>query len=117
MPTAELLMKTAGGRDAAAIAETNDTVDSIRLARISRLRSSVQRAPAMEAPARLITASDRSRACRQVVSVGLVDQRTSPSRCGRLVRIITRCPAARNALARAVTRKPLPTENGRAEGR
>ena len=64
--------------------------------------------PAIDAPARLITASDRSSACRHVVSVGLVDQSTSPSRCGRLVRIITRCPAARKALARAVPRKPLP---------
>ena len=90
------------------MADTSACVGSMRLARISRLRSGVQRRPAIDAPARLMTASDRSIAWRHDVSVAFVDHNTSPSRRGRLVRIITRCPAARNALASALPRKPLP---------
>ena len=82
----------AGGRDAAA-----------RGSPACARRSSAR--PAMDSPARLITASARSSACRQVVSFGRVDQRTSPSRCGRRVRIDHAVAAAREVPWRARCRE------------
>src|SRR5579883_3588615 len=53
---AEALTSTSGCRDAALIAATMPRVPTTRLSRISRLRCSFQRWPAIDAPARFTTA-------------------------------------------------------------
>ena len=56
-------MNVAGPEDRRDMALTSNRVVSMRLSVMSRLRESVQRVSAIGAPARLMTASARSRAC------------------------------------------------------
>ena len=101
-------MNAAGGCAAFAMARTSALVACVRLSRMAALRAAVQRPPAIDVPARLMTAVAPLSIGAHDESFCPGDQRTSCSRVGWRVSTTTRCPSSRNASSRAVPSRPVP---------